>query len=183
MWHSILVALPGVRLVPPTEAQLLGSPVGDNACVSSILSEKVDALRRLDERLKLLSAHDSLILLRNCFALPKLLYLLRTAPCICSDVLLSYDDCLLELLSSVTNTILDRHGSAWVQATLRVKIGGLGIRSAVSVAPSAFMASSLSIAELVEDILPLCTNALPAPHLEGAQLLWSSGQSHQAPGK
>ena len=88
------VALPGERLVPPTETQLLGSPVGDDTCVSSMLSEKVEALRRLGERLKMLSAHDALILLRNCFALPKLLYMLRTAPCFCSDVLLSYDDCV-----------------------------------------------------------------------------------------
>ena len=79
----------------------------------------------------------------------------------------------------MTNTILVWDGSVWVQASLPVKFGGLGIRSAVSVAPSAFMASSRSTAELVEATLPLCSNALPALHLEEAQLLWSSGHSHQ----
>ena len=84
---TLLVSLPGAHLVPPSQAQLLGSPIGDDTCVSTVLSEKVEALRRLGERLKLLSAHDALILLRNCFALPKLQYTLRTAPCFRSSTL------------------------------------------------------------------------------------------------
>ena len=67
---TLLVALPGAQLTPPNEAQLLGSPIGDDSCISAVLSSKVEALRRLGERLKLLSAHDALLLLRNCFALP-----------------------------------------------------------------------------------------------------------------
>ena len=88
---TLLVALPGAQLVPRAQAQMLGSPVGDDSCVSSVLSEKVEALRRLGKRLRLLSAHDALLLLRNCFAL---MYTLRTASCFRSDVLESYDDCL-----------------------------------------------------------------------------------------
>ena len=178
---TLLVALPGAQLVPRAQAQMLGSPVGDDSCVSSVLSEKVEALRRLGKRLRLLSAHDALLLLRNCFALPKLMYTLRTAPCFRSDVLESYDDCLREILGSVANTLLAPNSSAWVQATLPAKLGGLGIRDAVSVAPSAFLASSHSTAELVEAILPPHISDLPAPHLEEAMLLWSAGHSHPAP--
>ena len=109
------------------------------------------------------------------------MYTLRTAPCFRSDVLESYDDCLREILGSVANTLLARNSSAWVQATLPMKLGGLGIRDAVSVALSAFLASSHSTAELVEAILPPHISALPAPHLEEAMLLWSAGHSHPAP--
>ena len=56
----LLVSFPGAHLVPPSQAQLLGSPIGDDMCVSTVLSEKVEALRRLGERLRLLSAHDAL---------------------------------------------------------------------------------------------------------------------------
>ena len=103
---------------------------------------------RLGERLKLLSAHDALLLLHYCFALPKLMYTLSSAPCFKSPVLESYDDCLCEILGSVTNNLLERDSPAWVQASLPVKLGGLGIRSVVGVAPSAYLASSHASVDL-----------------------------------
>ena len=104
---TLLVSLLGVQLVPLSRVQLLGSPIGDDLCVSAVLTEKVEALKRLGERLKLLSAHDALVLLQNSFALPKLLYTLQTAPCFRSAALVNYDDCLREILGSVTNTHLE----------------------------------------------------------------------------
>ena len=89
---TLLVLLPGARLVRPSDAELLGSPLGDDAKISAMLADKVESLRRLGDHLQLLSAHDALILLRNCFALPKLLYVLRTAPCFRSTTLETYDD-------------------------------------------------------------------------------------------
>ncbi len=129
----LLASVPGVQMVPLTQAQLLGSPLGDGAGISAVLTDKVDALKRLGERLEYLSAHDALTLLRNCFALPNLLYVLRTAPCFQSATLRSYADCLHGILGCVTNTFLEPGGSAWSQATLPVKLGGLGIRSAVEI--------------------------------------------------
>ena len=64
------------------------------------------------------------------------------------------DDCLREILSDVTNTVLVPDSAAWSQATLPVKQGGLEIRSAVDIAPSAFLASSHASSELVSAILP-----------------------------
>ena len=123
----------------------MGSPLGDDGCVAVAIREKVEALERLGERLKRLTAHDALLLLRNCFALPKLMYILRTAPCFRLPALQSYDDCLREILSHVTNNNLERGDSAWEQATLPVGLGGLGIRSAVDVAPSAYLSSAHSV--------------------------------------
>ena len=178
---TLLVSLPGAVLVPPGQAQLLGSPIGDDSCVSAAIGEKVEALRRLGERLKLLSTHDALVLLRNCFALPKLLYTLRTSPCFRSTTLPTYDDCLRGILGSVINTQLERDSPAWEQATLPVKMGGLGIRDAVSVAPSAFLASSHSTAELVDAILPPNIKSKPTPELTEARSQWSMGHNSQPP--
>ena len=86
----------------PLVLSWLGSPLGDHACTSAVLADKVEALRCLGDRLKFLSAHDALILLRNCFALPKLMYVLHTAPCFQSSTLESYDDCLRETLGSLS---------------------------------------------------------------------------------
>ncbi len=55
----------------------------------------------------------SLVLLRNSFSLPKLLYILRTAPCFRSATLETYDDCLREILGGVANNLLERDSQAW----------------------------------------------------------------------
>ena len=60
---------------------LLGSPIGNLASINRILQAKFDALKVMGERLSLLHSQDALLLLRNMFSLPKVLYVLRTAPC------------------------------------------------------------------------------------------------------
>ena len=93
----------------------------------------------------------------------------------------AYDDCLREILGLVTNTFLERDGSTWMWATLLVKLGELGIRSAVSVAPTIFLASTHFTADLVDAILPVHIRSHPAPHLNEAQSLWLAGQDCQPP--
>ena len=46
---TLLVSLPGAQLVPPGQATLLGSPLGDDGCVAVAIHEKVEALDRLGE--------------------------------------------------------------------------------------------------------------------------------------
>ncbi len=59
--------------------------------------------------------------------------------------------------------------------------GGLGIQSAVKVAPSAFLASSNATAVLVNDILPADTSPVTSTLLEEALTVWSSGHDYQPP--
>ena len=63
---------------------------------------------------------------------------------------------------------------AWLQASLPVKFGGLGVRSAVDVAPSAFLASAHSTASLVHSILPTSLSPLFSPVVSCALSAWSS---------
>ena len=58
---TLLVALSDAQLVKVSQAQLLGSPVGDDECVATVVMDKVEVLRRLGERLHSLTAHDALI--------------------------------------------------------------------------------------------------------------------------
>ena len=62
---------------------------------------------------------------------------------------------------------------AWLQASLPVKFGGLGVRSAVDVAP-AFLASAHSTASLVHSILPTSLSPLFSPVVSCALSTWSS---------
>ena len=99
--------------------------------ISKAIGEKTAVLKRVGERFVALSAHDAFILLRHSFTIPKLQYLLRTAPCYQSEALVEYDNTLQYIMGKVTNTAVDK---AWKQASLPVKLSGLGVGSAVEVA-------------------------------------------------
>ena len=81
----------------------------------------------------------------------------------------------------MTNNNLERGDSAWEQATLPVGLGGLGIRSAVDVAPSAYLSSAHSSAQLVEAILPESHLTIPTPFVDEAKASWASGHESKAP--
>ena len=78
---SLQSALPGVRVVDPTAATLLGSPIGNTGSIAAAIDTKTAMLKCLCERLHYLTYHDAYLLLRHSLAIPKLLYLLRTSPC------------------------------------------------------------------------------------------------------
>ena len=84
-------------------------------------------------------------LLRNVVTTPRLLYTLRTATCTGSKELIAYDELLKSTLSKTLNIHLS--DSDWVQASLPVRWGGLGVRSAVMLAPSAYLASAAGTAK------------------------------------
>ena len=172
--NCLLTVLPGAQTVDPSQASLLGSPIGDANCVTSAIQVKTATLQSMCERLNLLSAHDAFTLLRSSLAIPKLMYLLRTAPCFASNSLIEFDSVLAVALSKITNTPLTLSSPAWLQASLPVKFGGLGVCSAVDVAPSAFLASAHSTASLVHSILPTSLSPLFSPVVSCALSTWSS---------
>ena len=77
---SILLSIPEAQMIDPESAFLLGSPIGDTMSTSDAISGKTQLLRTMGDRLQHVSAHDALLLLRNSFAIPQLLYLLRPRP-------------------------------------------------------------------------------------------------------
>ena len=138
-------------------------------------------LKRMGERLRCLIAQDALLLLKHSFALPKLLYNLRTVPCFLSPVLQEYDELLRSTLSGITNIHFSEDDPAWTQATLPVRMGGLGIQSAVQLAPSAFLASATAASDLVNRIVPIHLEGSPLPNVDDASFLWSSGHNQVPP--
>ena len=179
--NSLLTHLPQAQVVDPANATLLGSPLGNLNCISDAITEKIQTLRRVGKRLEFLSAHDALLLLIHSFSMPKLMYLLRTAPCFKSPSLAEYDAVLCSILSKVTNTPLEPNNPYWSQASLPVKSGGLGVRSAVELAPSAFLSSTHASQPLVNAILPSHLSSLQPTITDEALLMWSSGHNNQPP--
>ena len=179
--NSIVSSLPGAQVVDPMNATLLGSPIGDLSSISSSLNEKIQLLKKMGERLQHLTTHDAILLLRHSFAIPKLLYCLRSSPCFLSPLLQSYDDLLKSIVSTITNTHFSEDDPAWTQATLPVKFGGLGIRSAVLLAPSAFLASAAAAYDLVHLIIPPHFRSFSIPSVDDARALWSQGHDLSPP--
>ena len=153
--------------------------IGDTRSTSDAISGKTQLLRTMGDRLQHVSAHDALLLLRNSFAIPQLLYILRTSPSFLSPSLKVYDDVLRSIVGKIANTRLD--DNAWNQASLPVKAGGLGIRSAVQLAPSAFLSSAAASADLVRHILLPRFGPQDLLHVDSALASWSLDQDTPPP--
>ncbi len=171
--------IPTAPVIPPSQATLLGSSIGDVSSVDSLLMDKISLLKRLGDRLHLLSSHDALVLLRYSFALPKLMYSLRSCPCFMSSALESYDHLLRSIVSDITNCCLDN--SAWTQCSLPVSLGGLGIRSALHLAPIAYLASTAASVDLVSLLVPPNIFSHSFIFRSDALSLWSAGHDIPLP--
>ena len=135
----------------PMDATLLLAPLTTGPAMDISLSGRCTDLALAIDRLKLLAAHDALILLKASFSAPKILHTLRSAPCAGHPDLDRFDGLLKTGLSLITNSSLS--DLQWTQASLPIKDGGLGVRRVASLAPSAFLASAASTLDLQEHIL------------------------------
>ena len=176
---SMLSAVPGLWVVGWSHATLLGSPIGDTHSMEECFRSKVEKLIVMGKRLQLLSSHDALLLLRHYLSIPKVLYILQTAPCFLTDLLSIFDDHLKSLLSEILNVNLANE-SAWTQASLLVKPGGIGVR-ATQLAPSAYLASAAGCSELIQLILPSNLRGLTDPNFTTGVEVWSRGSSAGPP--
>ena len=98
-----------------------------------------------------LQTQVALLLLRSCFGAAKMTYLLRTSPCWSNPLLDKMDHQMRAGLEKILNTGLD--DIQWVQASLPIRDGGLGIRRISMLATSAYLASAASTVELMGNIL------------------------------
>ena len=161
---------PGMKLLDKKNLTLLGAPIFPEA-IESILTPKLEKLIVMASRLKEIDAHDALFLLRNCFSMPKLTYNLRTAPCFLKkDILNKYDTIMKESLQAILNVKLDEN--AWVQSTLPVKLGGLGIKLASEVALPAYLSSVYSSESIMKGLIPDSIKEDPNSYYEQGYHEW-----------
>src|ERR1700730_2238429 len=95
--------------------------------MDSSLDKFNENLHRATQRLSLITAHDSLIILRHSLSAPKLTYVIRCSPCAGHPVLTRltrFDELLRKALCTVINVSLS--DDQWSQANLPIRMGGLG---------------------------------------------------------
>ena len=104
--NAVLSTFSDFKQICCDRATLLGTPIGSVGLIDSMLVSKVGKFKLIGERLQHLSSQDTLLILRYLIAIPKVLYILRTAPCYLSDQLNTFDDALRNILSDVLNVDL-----------------------------------------------------------------------------
>ena len=159
---QVLRVAPLMKCVRVEDATLLGTALSSSA-INDVFNEKLDFLSRMESR-------DAPYLLRHSLAIPRLVYLLRTSACFEFDGLQVYDDAVRDVVSRVLNLRLS--DANWLQASLPVSAGGLGIRSAVMLALSAFLASCAGSADLTRAVLPHNVGENEDNLIEGAVHKW-----------
>ena len=154
---SAVDVLDGVQHTEVDNLYILGAPVRPSATASS-LKVKRGNLESLISRLRLIDAHPALFLLRNCLAMPKLLFTLRCSPCQeHPEELSQFDEVLRKAVEEICNVRFDDQG--WRQATLPIAMGGIGIAAAADTALPAYMSSAHATRELVDEILSRTTES------------------------
>lgn len=133
------------------ELTLLGAPLFRGKALDESLQEHSNTLERVLKDLTDIQVQAALLLLRSCFGAAKMTYMLRTSPCWNHPLLDEMDQLTKTGLEKIINNELS--DVQWLQASLPIRDGGLGIRRISMLASSAYLASAASTAGLVGAIL------------------------------
>ena len=147
---SFLAVFPHITITEPTDLVLLGAPIGENA-QEAVVNEKLDELSRMCSRLRSLPSHVAFFLLKNCFYIPKLMYILRTSTLFLKTTSLHrFDECIRNTLQAIFNVMID--DPRWELMTLPCKLGGMGIMQVPKLAIAAYASSVFSTLDICNTI-------------------------------
>jgi Reverse transcriptase (RNA-dependent DNA polymerase) len=141
-------------MVQPENMTLLGAVLFISDSLDKALKKKLDEFNRLSVNLRLINAHDALLITRFALSTSVLLHLLRCSPCVGHPTLLEIDNLLRSNISHIANVNISN--IQWLQTSLPTKVGGLGIRRASSLSLPAFLASYSGTKCLQDLILLRC---------------------------
>jgi hypothetical protein len=154
---------------------LLGAPLSTGSAMNTLIEKRLHELTRAADRFRLLTAHDSLILLKMSCGSPKLMHMLRSSPCAEHVALSDIDTVLRTCLINITNVHIS--DDQWKQASLPIKAGGLGIRSVASIASPAFLASVSKTKQLQHLLLARCSLETPDYQFDNVLADWCAKKS------
>ena len=136
--------------VSPPDASLLVAPLFPGV-LQVALNKKLSKFKRLSSNINLINAHEALLILKASSSTSHVLFMLRCSPCLSNAFLSQIDEVLKFNISHIVNVVLS--DAQWIQASLPVKAGGLGIRRAASLVLAAYLASATSTTSLQDLIL------------------------------
>ena len=168
--EKINAICPGIELIPVENVTLLGAALGEKS-IDTKLEKKNEEFKRLCTNIKDIPNHRAFFIIKNCFAIPKLLNIFRTSVVFKKDkIFQEMHDNLKYTMESVMNISVGR--DTWTQLKLPVKLGGFGLQSPIILAPSALIASFISCTSLATSLF---NNHSPSDSLlREAPSLWQS---------
>jgi len=130
-------------------------------------------LDNIIENLKLTEPHQAFFILKNCLSIPKLMYLLRSAPCFkCKEELEVFDTVIKTNMEKICNVSFGEEN--WSQASLPIRHAHLGLRSAADLSLPCFLSlSHACIIGLVNHLLPSLNLETPYGDVNDAIDDWS----------
>jgi hypothetical protein len=168
--NDFRLSAPGIKDILSNKAELLGAPLTLESA-EILFRKKITSFQTMINRLNTIPSHVAYYLLKHSLAIPRLVYMLRSAPMFKLPHLLDeFDSLLKSALENITNCSID--SSSFKQVSLPVHLGGLGIRHTTSLATPCFLSSSFSSSNLVSQILPLFITAMYDNYVMEAQDLW-----------
>jgi hypothetical protein len=131
---------PEIKLLKQENTYILGCPLYDTG-LSKALEKRTSELDNMTTRMCHLPSHMAFYLMQRAFSIPKMNHLLRCTPCWRSKLKLKqYDNVLRQCVSKFCNVNLENDNS-WIQATLPIKLGALGLRDVNKLCYPAFLGS------------------------------------------
>jgi hypothetical protein len=161
---------PSIKEIDKKTLNLLGSPILEES-FPSFLENKIQNFNSVSERLLQINAHTAYTIIRFCLFVPKFTYILR-----CSHLwkhpglLSSLDKIIKDTISAVLNIKLDER--SWIQASLPIRHGGLGIRKMADIALPAYLSSVHGTQNLVAKILKASAGSVTANIFSEAKNAW-----------
>lgn len=142
---------PGIRVMNKENLTLLGVPIFEEG-FAAVAENIFNKLKIMFGRLKQLNSHTSYCLLKTCFGIPKLTYLIRTTPAWkFKNFIATFDNEIKNTLESILNIHLT--DQQWTQASLSIAFGGIGIRKPEDICLPAFLSSTFGVEGLVSRII------------------------------
>src|SRR6267154_2507467 len=102
-------------MTTPRNACFLGAPLS-NEGVDAVLLANGELLGEVKPKLSRMAAHEAFFLLKSCFAVPRLQYLLRCTPPFASSILGEVSRIVKDVLINILHS--DLEGDAFTQASL-----------------------------------------------------------------
>ncbi|KAJ0176783.1 hypothetical protein K1T71_007962 [Dendrolimus kikuchii] len=164
---------PNLKIVSKKNLTLLGAPVFEES-FNSFFDDKIQNFTHKVDNLKIISKHSAYFIIRHCLFVPNFMYVLRCSPLWRhSNILNVLDSTIRQSLTSILNLPFDFEDRTWTQATLPIRLGGLGIRKISDVALPAFLSSVYSTVDLIGKLINPSLSDFEVPYLAEARNAWS----------
>jgi len=161
---------PNIKLIEKKSLRLLGSPILEES-FDDFVEENVQNFCNCLDRLQKINSHMAYNIIKYCLFVPKFTYVLRCCQLWKYPILLQkLDDIVKHTLVSIINIPLDNR--SWSQASLPIRLGGLGIRKISCVSLPAFLSSVNSTKSLANSILAPSLGITEISHLTEALIAW-----------